>query len=167
MLKSTIGPPKEKNSPGAKLSIAIYLCQGSRAIRTYYAIPLISNTHYFMALPIAFHFKIIELLSNNDMAFGYLPRQLEIFDAISFRDNVCWCTVRKVISDSMCEPSFTVVTTIFTSNVDINNLTFCVRKPYITKDMCEVRSYPVYYMHEKSQDFTGMTTTLFCHDVRR
>ena len=109
MLKSTIGPPKEKNSPCAKLSIAIYLCQGSRYIGTYYAIPLISNTHYFMALPIAFHFKIIELLSNNDMAFGYLPRHLEIFDVISFRDNVCQCNVRKVILDSMCGSSFTEV----------------------------------------------------------
>ena len=113
-----------------------------------------------MALSMAFHFKIIVLLSNNDMAFGYLPRHLEIFDVIYFRDNVCQCNVRKVILDSMCGAFLYsgIETTIFTSNVDINNLTFCVRKPYKTKDMCEVRSYPVYYMHEKSQDFTGMAT---------
>ena len=101
----------------------------------------------------------------------YLPRNLEIFDVIYFRDNVCWCNVRKVILDSMCAFLYSgIETTIFTSNVDINNLTFYVRKPYITKDMCEVRSYPVYYMHEKSQDSAGMVTkskVFFCHDVRR
>ena len=40
---------------------------------------------------------------------GNYPVTFEIFDVIYFRDNVCWCNVRKVILDSMCGPSFTVV----------------------------------------------------------